>query len=282
MEARRLMSDDSFVARIRKIFGKYPRNREDILKFLRLATNYELLESNTLSMLEGVLDVQETRVKDVMIPRLQMITIEHNLPLNKIIPIVAQSGHSRFPVTGESKDEVLGIILAKDLLSYGFSEHTEEFKIRTLLRPTVFIPDSKRLNVLLQDFRLNRSHMAIVVDEYGRITGLVTIEDVLEQIVGDIEDEHDIDSIPSIQAQNDGTFIVKALASLEEFDEYFGCELDDVNVETVGGLVMRAMGHLPLRGESVNIGDFKFTVLRADSRRIHTLSVSPFEDPTDL
>jgi len=226
--------------------------------------------------------VQETRVKDVMIPRLQMITIEHNLPLNKIIPIVAQSGHSRFPVTGESKDEVLGIILAKDLLSYGFSEHTEEFKIRTLLRPTVFIPDSKRLNVLLQDFRLNRSHMAIVVDEYGRITGLVTIEDVLEQIVGDIEDEHDIDSIPSIQAQNDGTFIVKALASLEEFDEYFGCELDDVNVETVGGLVMRAMGHLPLRGESVNIGDFKFTVLRADSRRIHTLSVSPFEDPTDL
>jgi len=262
------MTEDSFVARFKKLFNKYPRNRD-----LKLATSYELLEPNTLSMLEGVLDVQETRVKDVMVPRLQMITIEHDLPLNKIIPLVAKSGHSRFPVTGETKDEMLGIILAKDFLNYGFNDPTKVFNIRDILRPTVFIPESKRLNVLLQDFRLNRSHMAIVVDEYGRITGLVTIEDVLEQIVGEIEDEHDIDGIPSIQPQNDGTYTVKALASIEEFDEYFSCELDDGHVETIGGLVMRAMGHLPQRGEYVIIGTIKFTVLRADSRRIHMLSV---------
>ena len=273
------MSDKTIIGRITNIFHRQPKSRREIVAFLKDATNAELLESNTFSMLEGVLDVQETRVKDVMVPRLQMITIDIQLPLNKIVPIVAKSGHSRFPVTGENKDEVLGILLAKDLLSFVANGGSQNFIIRDILRPAVFIPESKRLNVLLQDFQLNRSHMAIVVDEYGRITGLVTIEDVLEQIVGEIEDEHDIDSTPSIQPQSDGSFIIKGLAPVAEFDEYFSCDLDEGSVETIGGVVMRAMGHLPQRGESIKIGQFNFTVVRADNRRLHLLSMTPLTAP---
>lgn len=269
------MTDTAWLSRIKKIFSKKPKGLEHLIEALKHAGDNELLEANTLSMLEGVLDVQETRVKDVMVPRSQIVTIDSELSLAEIAPLVSKSGHSRYPVIGENKDEVVGILLAKDLLNYGFNLAATPFKLQSLLRSAVFIPESKRLNVLLQDFRVNRNHMAIVVDEYGRITGLITIEDVLEQIVGEIEDEHDTDSTPSISPQAEGTFAVKALTPLEDFNAYFNCNLDEENVETIGGLVMRTMGRLPKRGENVKINDFNFTVLKSDNRRIYLLSVTP-------
>lgn len=269
------MTDSNWLARIKDIFSETPKDIEDLKAILKHAAQDELLEQNTLGMLEGVLNVQETRVKDVMVSRAQMVSIDQALTLEEIVPLVSKSGHSRYPVIGDNKDEVIGILLAKDLLNYGFNIAATTFNLSNLLRPAVFIPESKRLNVLLQEFRLNRNHMAIVVDEYGRITGIITIEDVLEQIVGDIEDEHDTDSTPSINPQAEGTYTVKALTTLEEFNTYFNCKLDEDDVETVGGLVMRTMGHMPKRGETVKIGDFSFTVLRADNRRIYLLSVSP-------
>ncbi len=273
------MSDNSWLTRIKHIFNESPEDIEDLKTILHTAADEKLLEANTLSMLEGVLDVQETRVKDVMVPRTQMITIEQKLTLDEIIPLVSQSRHSRYPVIGGTKDEVVGILLAKDLLSFSFNGNTEQFDINNLLRTAAFIPESKRLNVLLQEFRLNRNHMAIVVDEYGRINGLITIEDVLEQIVGEIEDEHDTDSIPSISTQAEGTFMVKALTPIEEFNTYFDCNLGEEDIETIGGLIMRNMGRLPKRGEGVKIDGFSFTVLRADNRRVHLLSVKPEKLP---
>jgi magnesium and cobalt transporter len=268
------MTEHSWIARIKQLFSETPKDVDDLKAILTHAGEEELLEPNTLSMLEGVLNVQETRVKDVMVPRSQMVTIEKNMPLDELLPIVSKSRHSRYPVIGENKDEVVGILLAKDLLNYGFNLATAPFDLNNLLRPAVFIPESKRLNVLLQDFRLNRNHMAIVVDEYGRVTGLITIEDVLEEIVGEIEDEHDTDSSPSVSPQAEGTFTVKALTPLEDFNAYFNSDLEEEGVETIGGLVMRTMGHMPKRGETLKIGDFSFTVLRADTRRIYLLSVS--------
>ncbi len=246
---------------IKKWFTIHPRNKQEITNVLRRATEAGILEANTFSMLEGVLEVQEMRVADVMIPRMQMVTLDSDMDLNTLLPRVVQSGHSRFPVLGENKDEVLGIILAKDLLGYSRNPPTN-FSIRDVMRRAVFIPESKRLNVLLQDFRVNRSHMAIVVDEYGRITGLITIED-----------EYDIDDVPSIREQRDGGYTVKALTTVEEFNEYFGTNIDAENVETIGGLVTRTFGHLPKRGECVKIDSFYFTVMRADTRRIHLLNV---------
>lgn len=277
------MRDKSFIERIKSIFSPAPETIEELIQILKQASEREYLEPNTLSMLEGVLEVQATRVDEVMVPRSQMISIDQELTLDEIVPIVSKSGHSRFPVIGENKDEVIGILLAKDLLNYGFNSAGKEFKLKTLLRPAVFIPESKRLNVLLQDFRLNRSHMAIVVDEYGRITGLITVEDVVEQIVGEIEDEHDIanQNFPSISPQAEGTFSVKALTPITEFNDYFKCELDDDEVDTIGGLIMRTMGRLPKRGEHVKIDDFLFTILRADNRRIYLLSVTPKNIPSD-
>lgn len=257
---------------IKKWFTVHPRNKQELITVLRRATEASVLEPNTFNMLEGVLEVQEMRVSDVMIPRMQMVTLEHDMDLNTILPRVVQSGHSRFPVLGENKDEVLGIILAKDLLSYSRNPPTN-FTIQDVMRRAVFIPESKRLGVLIQDFRVNRSHMAIVVDEYGRITGLITIEDVLEKIVGDIEDEYDIDDVPSIREQKDGGYTVKALTTVEEFNAYFGTDIDAENVETIGGLVTRTFGHLPKRGECIKIDVFYFTVMRADNRRIHLLNV---------
>lgn len=269
------MSDNTLLSCIKNIFNKKPKDINDLVNILKHATQLELLEPNTLSMLEGVLDVQETRVKDVMVPRSQMVTIERDMSLEKIVPIVAKSRHSRYPVLGENKEEVVGIMLAKDLLNYGFNYSTQPFNMRDIIRPAIFIPEIKRLNVLLQEFRLNHNHMAMVVDEYGRITGLITIEDVLEQIVGEIEDEHDTDTNPTINPQADGSYTVKALTQIQEFNDYFGTDIDEEGIETIGGVIMRAMGHLPKRGEGVIIGDMQFTVLRADNRRLHLLSVIP-------
>lgn len=259
--------------KFKKWFSRQPTNKLEIINLLRRATQDGILEPNTLIMLERVLEVQETRVADVMVPRLQMITIDYDMDLTTILPLVVNSGHSRFPVLGENKDEVQGIVLAKDLLNYSLATANNKFDMRDILRRVVFIPESKRLNVLLQDFRVNRSHMAMVVDEYGRITGLVTIEDVLEQIVGEIEDEYDTENIPAIRLQKDGGYSVKALTTVEEFNQFFASDLDAENVETVGGLVTRAFGHVPKRGECIKIDGFYFTIMRADNRRILQLSV---------
>lgn len=268
------MSNPGFFKRLKRFLNPRIKNRQEIAALLRETATDEIIDSNTLSMLERVLQVEETRVKDVMVPRLQMITIE-NYTLAEILPVVMESGHSRYPVLGENKDEVIGILLAKDLLNFVVANPTKEFNLRQMLRPAAIIPESKRLNVLLQDFRINRSHMAIVVDEYGRVTGLITIEDVLEQIVGEIEDEHDIESASSIRAQADGTYTVKALTPLDEFNEYFDSDISIDGAETIGGVIMLSMGHVPKRGESIELDDFHISILRADNRRVHLLSVLP-------
>lgn len=271
---------NSILNKIKSRFLHIPATKSELTNLLKQATKMGFLDTNTFNMLEGVLEVQDTRVTDVMVPRLQMVTLDHDMKLSTLISLMVQHGHSRFPVLGENKDEVLGIILAKDLLGYCLNSPEKTFDMRDVLRPVVFIPESKRLNVLLQDFRLNHNHMAMVVDEYGRVIGLITIEDVLEQIVGEIADEYDTDDAPTIREQTIDSYTVRALTSIEEFNEYFDCSIAVENVETIGGLVTRAFGHVPKRGETIEIEGFVFTILRADFRRIHLLNVktTPSED----
>lgn len=260
---------------LKKLTGKFervPENREQLLAQLRDARKRTLLDTEALTMIEGVLQVSELRVRDIMIPRANMIMLEHEAPLQEILPIVIESAHSRFPVSGDDRGEVVGILLAKDLLSY-CSANSRRFDMRDLLRAAVFVPESKRLNVLLNEFKANRNHMAIVVDEYGVAAGLVTIEDVLEQIVGEIEDEYDFDEGTTILRRSDREFTAKAHTPIDEFNDYFEADFPVDEFDTLSGLVTHALGHLPKRGEKVNIGNFCFKVLRADSRRIHLLNV---------
>jgi magnesium and cobalt transporter len=244
---------------------------------LRDAAERHLLDLNSLGMIEGVLEVPSLRVRDIMIPRSHMTVIEQHLPLADILPIVIETVHSRFPVIGENKDEIVGILLAKDLLTYAFGHKESDFRLSELLRPAIFIPESKRLDVLLQEFRRNRNHMAIVVDEYGGVTGLVTIEDVLEQIVGEIEDEYDTDDAELIKKYHNNSYAVKALTPIETFNEYFHAALEDGEMDTIGGLVMHEFGRFPTRGESIDIRGYSFKVLRADNRRVHLFQVSEKE-----
>lgn len=274
------MNDDatlpqrSWLERLSQALLREPKDREQLVTLLRDAQQRDLLDSQALTMIEGVLQISEMQVRDIMIPRAQMIVIEHDAALEEFLPLVIESAHSRFPVIGENRDEVIGILLAKDLLNYGFQKTTPRFQIRDILRPTVFVPESKHLNALLEEFRLNRNHMAIVVDEYGGVAGLITIEDVLEQIVGEIEDEYDIDDETFIKPHTETQFTVKALTPIEDFNEFFNSSLDTTEFDTVGGLVMHAFGHLPKRGETILIGRFRFKVLHADNRRIHLLKVT--------
>ena len=268
-------STRSWLEKIGQVLAGEPRDRNELLEILRDAAERHLLDLNSLGMIEGILQVPELRVRDIMIPRSHMTVIEHNMTLEQILPIVITTVHSRFPVIGENKDEILGIILAKDLLSFAYGHPAKLFDIREILRPAIFIPESKRLDVLLQEFRRSRNHMAIVVDEYGGITGLVTIEDVLEEIVGDIEDEYDIEDDQSIKKYSETTYSVKALTPLDEFNDFFGSNLDDKEADTIGGLITRKFGHLPKRGEIIEFDGFRFKILRADSRRIHLLYVLP-------
>lgn len=256
-----------------------PENRDELLELLREAQQRNLLDLDALAMMEGVLQVAEMQVRDVMIPRAQMVVLEADWPLEKLLAESAESGHSRFPVIDENRDDVIGILLVKDLLRYFMHTH-EPFQLRDLLRPAKFIPESKRLNTLLKEFRDSRLHMAIVVDEYGGVAGLVTIEDVLEQIVGEIDDEHDTEEEGDIRRHSDSEFTVKALTPVEDFNEYFGADFDEERVDTIGGLVMMELGHLPKRGEEVTLERFRFKVLRADNRRIHLLSLQLLEPPT--
>ncbi|MEE9580851.1 MAG: transporter associated domain-containing protein [Nitrosomonadaceae bacterium] len=262
----------SWLERLSTLLSREPEDREQLIELLHSAFEHNLLDSDALSMIEGVMQVSEMQASDIMVPRSQMDVIDISETPDKFVPLMIETAHSRFPVTENNKDNVIGILLAKDLLRYYAGG--EEFNAREILRPVVFIPESKRLNVLLKDFRSNRNHIAIVVDEYGGVAGLVTIEDVLEQIVGDIEDEYDYDeSEDNIIQELSGHYRVKAITELADFNEALGVEFSNEDYDTVGGLVLNKFGRLPKRGESVVIGSLKFTVLRTDSRRLHTVVV---------
>ena len=252
-----------------------PLSREEIQDLLQ--EDEGVFEPEEKEMLSGVLEVAETQVREVMIPRSQMVVIERDQSLEEMLRVIVGSGHSRFPVIGEDRDEVLGILLAKDLLKFFADRKDDDLKIDRYLRPAAVIPESKRLNALLKEFRASHNHMAIVVDEYGGVAGLLTIEDVLEEIVGEIEDEHDDEEVEFIRPDGDRngrpSFAVRALTRIEDFNEYFSCELDDEEYDTVGGLVMHQLGRLPRRGEKVHFGGFEFAVIKADKRRIDALQV---------
>ncbi|MBL4611178.1 HlyC/CorC family transporter [Halopseudomonas sp.] len=273
-EDRSTNGHKTWLDKLVQAFVHEPKNRQELLELLREAHANEVLDIEALSIIEGALQVSDMQVRDIMIPRSQMITIRSSQTPREFLPEVIEAAHSRFPVTGESLDDVLGILLAKDLLPLLLEDNTERFNIKEILRPATCVPESKRLNVLLKEFRATRNHMAIVIDEYGGVSGLVTIEDVLEQIVGDIEDEHDIDEDSQIKPLHSGDFLVKGLTPIEDFNEHFGTEFPDEEFDTVGGLVMNAFGHLPRRNEVVELDGFRVRVLNSDSRRVHLLRVT--------
>lgn len=263
------------IARIRRAIKGEPWSRDEIQDLIQQSDLD--LDAEEKSMLAGVLEVAERQVRDVMVPRSQMVVIDLEEDFDAILKLIVESGHSRFPVIGEDRDEILGVLLAKDLLRYFSSAHEGDVPLRKLLRPAAVIPESKRLNALLREFRASHNHMAIVVDEYGGVAGLLTIEDVLEEIVGEIDDEHDAEEDEFIRAdgERDGrpSFAVRALTRIEDFNEFFGSELDDEEYDTVGGLVLHELGRLPRRGERVDFGGFEFAVTKADKRRIDLLQV---------
>ncbi|MCP4941841.1 MAG: CBS domain-containing protein [Planctomycetaceae bacterium] len=262
------------VARVLRAIKGEPWSRDEIQTFIQSEVE---LDAEEKSMLSGVLEVSETQVREVMVPRSQMVVIDIEDEWDATLKLIVESGHSRFPVIGEDRDEVLGILLAKDLLRYYGSDEANDLTMQELLRPASVIPESKRLNALLKEFRASHNHMAIVVDEYGGVAGLLTIEDVLEEIVGEIDDEHDQEEAEYIRSDGDQDgkprFAVRALTRIEDFNEYFECELDDEEYDTIGGLVMHELGRLPRRGESVEFGGFAFAVIKADDRRIDALRV---------
>ncbi len=269
----------SLLERIGAILMREPEDREQLLELLQSSYERNLMDADALAMIEGVLQVSELHARDIMVPRSQMYVVDIHDPPEKFLPQVVESGHSRFPVIGESRDDVVGILLAKDLLRYFAGQ---EHNVREMLRPAVFIPESKRLNVLLKDFRRNRNHMAIVVDEYGGVAGLVTIEDVLEQIVGDIEDEYDFDETEAnILLDRNGLYRVKAQTSIEDFNATFGTAFSDEEYDTIGGLLLSRFGRLPKRGEEIVLDRLRFRVLRADSRRLHSLLVEKLPAATE-
>lgn len=270
-------ANKSWWKRLISTVSNTPEDKQTLLDILRESEARNILDSEVLNMIEGAIQVSDLQVRDVMVPRVQMIVIEHDADPDDIINTVIESGHSRFPVVSDNQDDVLGILLAKDLLAYYVNAEKEEFKIKDMMRPAVFIPESKRLNVLLRDFRTNRNHMAIVIDEYG-IAGLVTIEDVMEEIVGEIEDEHDMAEEINIEQHGRNRYTVKAITSISDFNKYFGTDLIDDDYDTIGGLVTNAFGYLPKRGEVIDYAGFNVKILKADKRRLQLLR---FEKPKD-
>ena len=269
----------SWIDRLSQALLGEPKDREQLIELLRDAQGRGLFDIDAQAMIEGVLQVAEMQVRDIMIPRSQMVVVNRDADPEELIAIAIESGHSRFPVIGDSRDEVVGVLLAKDLLRFCSRRDPEQFSVRELLRPAVFVPESKRLNVLLKEFRASRNHLAIVVDEYGGVAGMVTIEDVLEQIVGEIEDEHDIDEESFIRKYSDSNFTVKALTPIEDFNEYFATEFSDEEFDTIGGLVTHKLGRLPKRGETIIIDNMSFKVLNADNRRIRLMKVTLLRSP---
>ena len=271
-------STTGFLDRILGLFSGEPRNQKQLLELLQSLHQHDLFGADELNMIEGVLRVADLQVRDIMIPRGQMVVVDHEDPLPEIIARVSECGHSRFPVIDDDKDDVLGILLAKDLLQASLAAD-EDFEINEYTRPATFIPESKRLNVLLKEFRLKRSHMAMVVDEYGGVSGLITIEDVLEQIVGKIDDEHDEDEEVDIQAHGQNRYSVRALTPLSDFNEYFNTEFESEDVETIGGYLLGQIGHLPESGESIDVDNLTFKVLNADRRQVHLYQVIANDQP---
>ncbi len=258
----------SLFDKLSRIFLDLPQNREELSEVLQASEKRDLLDRDALSMIEGVLQVSEIQVRDIMIPRSHMVVINEDTPYEEMLPVIINSGHSRFPVIGENRDEILGVLLAKDLLRYVGEEERKEFDIKDVLRQAVFVPESKRLNVLLKEFRASRNHMAIVIDEYSGVAGLVTIEDVLEQIVGDIDDEHDVEDVGNIRRMGVNRYSLKALTPISEFNEFFQRSFNELDSDTVAGMLMKHLGHMPKRGESVTIDNLLFKIMSADSRRI--------------
>lgn len=265
-------STKGWLERILNAFSSEPQNQKQLLELLRNLQDHQLIGIDELYMIEGVLQVSDMQVRDIMIPRGQMTVLEHTDTLSEIIEKITESGHSRFPVIDDDKDDVVGILLAKDLLQLS-GENNDDFEFNDYIRPASFIPESKRLNVLLKEFRLKRSHMAMIVDEFGGVSGLVTIEDVLEQIVGKIDDEHDDDEEVDIQPHGSGRYSVRALTTLSDFNDYFNTEYDSEDVETIGGYLLSHIGHLPERGETLVLDNLTFKVLNADSRQVHLFQV---------
>lgn len=265
----------SWIEKLAQVFSDEPTDHKSLLELLRNAEQDQVLDADALSIIEGALQVSSMQVREIMIPRAQVVTVSARSPLPEIIETVVGASHSRFPVIGDSPDSVMGILLAKDLLPLALGDSDPaRFNIKDLVRPPIFVPESKRLNVLLREFRENRNHMAVVIDEYGSICGVVTIEDVLEQIVGEIEDEYDVDDDSYIKKFDEQHYIVKALTPLDDFNEYFDSAFDEEEADTVGGLVLRKLKHIPERDEAVTIDRYRFTVLNADSRQIRLLKVT--------
>jgi magnesium and cobalt transporter len=279
---RKLETSPGWVRKLARAMSGEAQDRDELIMQLRDARERGLIDSEALDMLEGVLGVADIQVRDIMVPRAQMVSVRRDDPSSKLLPIIVESGHSRFPVMDDDRDDIVGILLAKDVLRVFATGAAEDFDIRECMRPAVFVPESKRVNVLLKEFRRNRNHMAIVADEYGGVAGLVTIEDAIEQIVGDIDDEFDVEDDQNIRKDAERQFSVRGTTPIAEFNEYFGTELSDDEFDTVAGLVMKQLGRLPRRGESLNIGDIEFRVQRTDRRRVDSLKVVPPKDVLPL
>ncbi|MDD5580732.1 MAG: transporter associated domain-containing protein [Methylobacter sp.] len=262
----------SWVDKISHLLTGEPQDMEDLLEILREAREKRLLDTDALSMIEGVLQVSQMRVRDIMIPRVQMVVVPKDAELETIFPLVIEFGHSRYPVIEDDRSKVVGILLAKDLLAHALANKT--LKVQEIMRPASVVPESKRLNVLLKELRTNGNHMAIVVDEYGQAAGLVTIEDVLEQIVGEIEDEHDDQEDEGyISQRNEHEYMIKALAPIEDFDDYFSTHFATDEYDTVGGFIVSQLGHMPKKGDSLMVDGMRFEVIRADTRRVHLIKL---------
>lgn len=267
-------ANKSFLNKIIQVFTPEPQNKDELFEILNDAQDRDLINPETKSMIEGVLGVSEMRVRDIMIPRSQMVTIDRNQTLEEFLPIILESGHSRFPVVNEDIDHVDGILLAKDLLDFSFNSTDEEFNLADIIRPAIIVPESKKVEPLLKEFRSNRYHMALVVDEYGGISGVITIEDILEQIVGEIEDETDEDIEEDFKNLASNVYLVRALTELCDFNEYFNCDFDETDADTIGGIVLHQFNHMPQKGETITLGNFEFKVSAADSRRMQMLQVT--------
>ena len=272
------MSRASFLTCIRQLFKPEKPDRKKLLQYLRDAQQAGVIDMDALAMIEGVFQVSEMRVRDIMIPRSLMITVQKDMEVEDMLPIVTSSGHSRFPVENENRDEIIGILLAKDLSHYADEQSRQNFELKDIMRTAVFVPESKRLNVLLKDFRNSRNHMAIVIDEYSAVSGLVTIEDVLEQIVGEIDDEHDMADVVNIRREGYRRFSIRGVTPIGEFNQYFGTHFHHEKFDTIAGLVTHQLGHLPERGEEVTLENMHFKVLSANSRRVNSLQVSLLAD----
>ncbi len=272
--------DSSWVERLSQFFTGEPRDRQDLMEILRDMQKRHVIDRDALSMIEGVLMVSELRVRDIMVPRAQMAVVNQDSVLEEVFPLVIETAHSRFPVVGEDRSEVVGIMLAKDLLPYALRQALQQ-PVKKVMRQALFVPESKRLNVMLREFRMRRQHMAIVIDEYGAAAGLVTIEDILEQIVGEIADEHDLEE-EFIFRRSKRVYTVKAVTPIEEFNDYFDSRFSDEDFDTIGGLIVHTLGHVPGKGEKVRLDRFEFEVLRADKRRIHLLKVKVLQPETQL